>query len=68
MLKDYPNIRKVAYIISTILAIALTAVQIGLAAVQAPQPVWLTVALPVYTFLAAALGVQAATNITSAVK
>ena len=66
MLKDYPKIRKTAYIISTILGIALGAVQVGFSAANAGQPIWLTVSLAVYAFLGGALGIQAATNITPA--
>jgi hypothetical protein len=64
MLKDYPKVRKVAYIVSTILGIALGAVQVGFAAASAGQPVWLTVAFAVYAFVAAAMGVTASTNVT----
>ena len=65
MLKDYPEIRKIGYVISTVLGILLGAVQVGFSAAAAGQPVWLTVALAVYAFLAAALGVTATTNITA---
>lgn len=64
MLRDYPNIRKVAYIVSAVLAIALGAFQVAYAAAGAGQPVWLNVAWPVYSFVAAGLGVTASTNIT----
>lgn len=65
MLKNYPEIRKIAYIVSTILGIALGALQVGFASANAGQPVWLTVALAVYAFIGGALGIQAATNTTT---
>jgi hypothetical protein len=63
MLKDYPEIRKVAYNVSTILGIALGAVQVGFASLNAGQPKWLTAALAVYAFIAGALGILAAKNV-----
>jgi len=42
----------------------LGAIQIGFAAANAGQPVWLTVSLAVYAFIGGYMGIQAATNIT----
>lgn len=64
MLKNYPEIRKIAYIVSFVLGGVLGAIQIGFAAANAGQPVWLTVALAVYAFVGGYVGIQAATNTT----
>ena len=51
-----PAHRKVAYAIFAVLGVALGAAQVGFLAAEAGQPMWLTVALAVYTFVAGAFG------------
>jgi heme O synthase-like polyprenyltransferase len=66
MLKDYPEVRKVVYNVFTVLGIVLGAIQVGIAALAAAQPDWLTVSLAVYAFLGGALGITASTNVNPA--
>lgn len=61
-LADYPGVRRVLYAVSFVVGLGLSGTQIGFAAAEAGQPVWLNVALAVYAFLAAGLGVTAASN------
>lgn len=67
MLRDYPEIRKIAYIVSFIVGGLLGAIQVGFFAAQAGQPVWLTVALAVYSFIGGYVGIQAVTNTPSSI-
>ena len=62
MFSDYPKARAYAYIVSTIVGLALGATQVGYSAADAGQPTWLTVALAVYAFLAGSLGLVAKSN------
>ena len=64
MFKEYPLFRKIAYIVSTALGVAFGAAQAGFSAANTAAPSWFNVAMAVYAFLVAALGIQAATNIT----
>lgn len=64
-LNEYPGARKVAYIVSFVVGLALGAVQVGFASADQGQPVWLTVALSVYAFIGAGLGLTAAQNTPS---
>ena len=52
------------YLIGALMGLALCAIQVGFAAAELPQSVWLTVAFAVFEFLAAGLGLTAAGNIT----
>lgn len=54
--------RVYVYAVIGVLSLAVGAVQVGYAAVEAPNPDWLTVALAVVPFLAAGLGYTAATH------
>ena len=57
-----PRVRRIAYAVYAIIGLALGAVQVGFAAAEAGQPVWLTVALAVFAFLGAGLGFTATTH------
>lgn len=61
-LADHPKARKTAYYIAFIVGLALGCVQVGYGAAEAGQPTWLTVALAVYAFLGAGLGLTAGAN------
>ena len=54
--------RVYVYTVIGVLSLAVGAVQVGYAAIEAPNPDWLTVALAVVPFLAAGLGYTAATH------
>lgn len=60
-----PNVRATLYWISFVVGIGLGAAQVGYQAADAGFPVWLKVALSVYAFLAATLGLTAASNTPS---
>lgn len=57
-----PKVRAKLYLVSFLVGIALGAIQVGYQSADAGFPVWLKVALSVYAFLAATLGLQAAAN------
>lgn len=59
--------RKPIYGVFAVVAVALGAVQVGVAATDAGNPVWLNVALAVFPFVATAVGFTAASNTTAAV-
>ena len=61
-LENRPAIRSHVYTIFWCLGLALGATQVGFAAADAGQPVWLTVALAVYAFLGAGVGYTAGQN------
>ena len=61
--EQYPGARKLAYVLSFAIGLVLGAALVGYAAAEANQPTWLTVALAVYAFVAAALGITAAQNV-----
>lgn len=54
--------RRVVYAVFAFLGLALGAIQVGYSAAELGQPVWLTVALAVYTFVAAGVGFTAQAN------
>ena len=54
--------RVYVYAVYSVLALATLLVQIGYAAVEAPQPDWLTVALAVVPALGVGIGYTAATH------
>jgi hypothetical protein len=54
----YPGARRPACVLSFVVGLTLGATQVGYAAAAAAQPAWLTVALAVYAFLAATLGIM----------
>ena len=56
------HIRAHIYAAFAFLGIALGGVQVGYAAAELGQPVWLTVALAVYGFVGGALGLTARAN------
>lgn len=56
------QIRVYIYGSIALISLVIGAVQVGYAALEAPQPDWLTVALAVVPFLAAGLGATAATH------
>jgi hypothetical protein len=62
MLKNYPEARKIAYIVSFVLGGVLGAIQVGFAASGGGQPIWLNIALAVYAWVGTYVGIQAATN------
>jgi hypothetical protein len=65
-LNEYPQARKYAYIVSFVVGLALGAFQVGFAAAEHHGlPTWLKVALAVYAFVAAGLGLTAAQNVPS---
>lgn len=55
--------RDILYAVFAILGIVIGAVQVGVAAAEMSQPVWLTVALAVYAFLGGAFGKLSRDNI-----
>lgn len=57
-----PAARKIAYAVFAVLGVALGAVQVGFAAAESGQPVWLTVGLAVYAFVGGAIGFTARAN------
>lgn len=57
-----PAIRSKAYAVYATVGLLLGATQVGFAAAEAGQPVWLTVALAVYAFVGGALGFVAQAN------
>ena len=57
-----PKIRGPFYIVYGILGVGLGATQIGFAAANAGQPVWLNVSLSVFAFVGGAFGYTAASN------
>ena len=56
------RIRKIVYIVFGVLGLVLSCIQVGIAAAQAAQPIWLTVAFAVYGFLAAGAFAKAQGN------
>lgn len=59
------KVRVYVYAVLGVLSLAVGATQVGYAALNAPNPDWLTVALAVVPFLAAGLGYTAATHTPS---
>lgn len=57
-----PKVRGPVYTGYGILGVGVGATQVGFAAANAGQPVWLTVVLSVYAFLGGAIGYTAASN------
>lgn len=58
--------RKYLYLGYFLVGVAFGAIQVGFAAVpDTAQPAWLTVALVVYAYLGTALGITAASNVTT---
>ena len=56
------NVRAIIYWAYAAIGVTLGSVQVGFAAADAGQPVWLVVALSVFAYLGAAFGLTAATN------
>lgn len=57
-----PKVRAALYTASFFVGLTLAAMQVGFQAAEAGFPVWLKVALSVYAFIAAGLGLTAASN------
>lgn len=57
-----PKVRAALYTASFFIGLTLAATQVGYQAADAGFPVWLKVALSVYAFVAAGLGLTAASN------
>lgn len=55
--------RKITYTAYALIGLVLGAVQVGFAAAEAGQPVWLNVALAVFAFVGTALGFTARANV-----
>lgn len=55
--------RKPMYLSYALVGVALGAVQVGVGAAEAGQPLWLTVSLAVYAFLGGAFGFVAGANV-----
>lgn len=55
-------VRAGVYLGFSIAALVVGAIQVGYAAIEAPQPDWLSIALAVIPFLGAGLGFTAATH------
>lgn len=60
-----PEIRKYTYIAYALVGVGIGATQVGFAAAEMSQPVWLTVSLAVYAFLGGAFGFVAESNISA---
>lgn len=60
------NARGIIYTIFGLLGLAIGATQVGYAAAEAGQPVWLTVTLAVYAFVGTGIGYTAASNTPAA--
>lgn len=58
--------RTYAYFIFAALGVAIGSVQVGYAAAEAGQPVWLTVALAVFAYVGGAIGFTAGTHVPAA--
>lgn len=54
--------RKVIYATYAILGVVIGATQVGFAAAEVGQPVWLTVTLAVYAFVGGAVGLTATSH------
>ena len=54
--------RATLYWVYALAGLALGSVQVGFAAAESGQPVWLTVALAVFAYLGVGFGMTAATN------
>lgn len=65
-LQNYPGARKVLYLLQFIAGLALGATQVAYGAAAADTPTWLTVALAVFAFLVAGLGLTASSNTPTA--
>lgn len=63
-LESHPAIRQHVYDGLWTVGLALGGTQVGCAAADAGQPTWLTVAIAVFTFLAAGVGYTARSNVT----
>lgn len=65
-LKDVlpPRARFWVYVAYGIVGVLIGAIQVGVAAAEQDQPMWLTVALAVYAFLGGPLGATASGNVT----
>ena len=57
-----PQVRAKIYVVYAIVGLLIGSTQVGFAAAEAGQPVWLTVSLAVYAFLGGALGLVAQAN------
>lgn len=55
--------RLIAYMVFAVIGLALGSIQVGYAAAEAGQPVWLTVALAVYAYLGVGFGYTAGTHV-----
>lgn len=55
--------RQQVYAVFAVVGVILGATQVGYAAAEQSQPVWLTVALAVFGFLSGAVGYVAASNV-----
>lgn len=64
-LENNPQARATVYQLFWVLGLALGATQVGFAAAELGQPVWLTVALAVFAFLGVGVGYTAAQNTPS---
>lgn len=54
--------RKAIYVGYAIMGVLIGAIQVGFAAAELGQPVWLTVTLAVYAFVGGAVGLTASTH------
>lgn len=61
-----PATRKKLYAVYALIGVVLGAIQVGYGAASAGQPTWLGVALAVYSFLGAPLGLTAYANVKTA--
>ena len=62
-LNNHPRARKITYTAFWIIGLAIGATQVGYAAADLGQHVWLTVALAVFAFVAAGVGYTASANV-----
>lgn len=54
--------RNIVYLVFSVVALTVGAIQVGYAAIQEPAPAWLRVALAVVPFVGAGIGYTASTH------
>ena len=60
-----PKVRKIAYVVYTLLGVALGSFQAGFSAAEVAHPMWLNVAFSVFIYIGTAFGIVAAGNVAT---